>query len=218
MRNRWIVLIAAGGLLWGMVGCTTAVEPSPEPGTIRIFLKGADTDTTIIIQNDTSRFSRWDNFNMIVSQGRLYQGENYAYIYNNPSNDRKSSDTVNVIAREWLTGVPITLQDTAQITPANSRFRKFLIFESYIPPGSYSKFSFALTASELEIFIPKHYLNPVGLPPGTKPSMDFETAISVNEGGVTEVTLEIAPYKSLRRYQDQFYFERQVVVSKVESL
>lgn len=218
MRKRWSVLIAAGLPALVIVACTTTVDPSPEPGTIRILLKGADSDTTIIIQSDTSRFSRWDNFNVIVSQGRLYQGDDYAYIYNNPSNERKASDTVNVLAREWLNGVPVTLQDTARITPANSRYRTYVIFESYVPPGSYSKFTFALTASEMEIFIPKNYLNPVTLPPGVAPSMEFKTTIPVNESGVTEVVLELAPFKSLRRFQDQFYFDRQVVVTRVQAL
>lgn len=218
MRMRVYYLIMAAGFLWSAEGCRTAVEPSPEPGIIRVFLKGDDTDTTIIIQNDTSRFSRWDNFNMIVSQGRLYQGENYAYIYNNPSSERKGSDTVNALAREWLNGVAITTQDTAQITARNSRFRRFVIFESYVPPGRYSRFSITLVASEMEIFIPKHYLNPVTLPPGIAPTMEFKTDITVNESGVTEVELEVAPYRSLRRYQDQFYFERKVVVTRVQAL
>ena len=218
MRNRWFLLIAAGCLLWGANGCKTAVEPSPEPGIFRVLLKAADSDTSIIIQNDTSQFSRWDNFNVIVSQGRLYRGENYAYIYNNPSSARKAVDTVNVLAREWLNGVPITFQDTTQITPANSRFSKYVIFESYVPPGTYTKFSFTLTASEMEIFIPKHYLNPVGLPPGVTPSLEFIVDMTVNETGVTELELEISPYRSLRRYQDQFYFERQVRVKSVQNL
>jgi hypothetical protein len=218
MRTRWPFLILVGGLLWGGGGCTTNVEPSPDPGTIRILFKSSDSDTMIVIQNDTSEFSRWDNFDMFVSQGRLYQGENYSYIYNNPSSERKASDTVNALAREWLNGEPITYRDTAKITPSNSRFRKFVIFESYAPPGSYTRMSFSLTATEMEIFIPKHYLNPVTLPPGVPPSMTFQTSISVTEGGVTEVELEIAPYQSLRRYQDQFYFDRQVVVKRVQNM
>jgi hypothetical protein len=218
MRTRWFLLIAATGLLWGADGCKTNVEPSPEPGTIRVVLKSADTDTAIIIQNDTSRFSRWDNFNVLVSQCRLYQGETYAYIYSNTSADRQASDTVNVLAREWLTGVPITFLDSDEITPANSRFRRHVIFESFVPPGTYQKLSLSVTASEMEFFIPKHYLNPVGLPPGVTPAMEFPVDVTVNERGVTEVELELSPYKSLRRYQDQFYFERKVVVKKVRVL
>jgi hypothetical protein len=218
MCKRWFLLIAACCLVVAADGCKTAVEPSPEPGIVRVVLKSADADTTIIIQNDTSRFSRWDNFNVVVSQARLYQGDTYSYMYNNPSSDRKSTDTVNILGREWFNGVAITYLDTAQITAANSRFRKYVIFESYVPPGSYEKFSFALTASEMEIFIPKHYLNPVWLPPDVAPSMQFDANITVAERGVTELVLEISPYKSLRRYQDQFYFERKIVVKSVQTL
>jgi hypothetical protein len=206
------------GLALAGDGCKTAVEPSPEPGILRVVFKSSDADSSIIIQNDTSRFSRWDNFSILVSQCRLYAGENYAYVYNNPSSDRKADDTVNALAREWLNGKPITTQDSDSITVANSRFRSFVIFESYVPPGSYQKLTVSVTASEMEFFIPKHYLNPVSLPPGVIPTMEFPVNVTVNEQGVTEVTLELSPYKSLRRYQDQFYFERKLVVKQVRNL
>ena len=218
MRNRLLCVAAALAALGVLQGCKTAVDPSPEPGILRVLLKGADLDTTIIIQNDTSQFSRWDKFDLYVSQGRLYQGDNYAYIYNNVSSERKASDTVNILGREWLNGVPITFADSDPITPVNSRFRTHVVFESYVPPGTYSKLSLTLTASEMEIFVPKHYLNPVSLPPNVTPSLEFQTSIPVAESGITEVLLEISPYKSLRRYQDQFYFERKVVVSHVKNL
>lgn len=218
MRKQWLCVAAALAAVGMLQGCKTAVDPSPEPGILRVLLKGADADTTIIIQNDTSQFSRWDHFDVYVSQGRLYRGDNYAYIYNNVSSERKSSDTVNILGREWLTGIPITFADSDPITPANSRFRTYVIFESYVPPGTYDKLTLTITANEMEVFIPKHYLNPVSLPPNVTPSLEFQTAISVSESGVTEVLLEISPYKSLRRYQDQFYFERKVVVSHVKNL
>jgi hypothetical protein len=193
-------------------GCKTSVEPSPSPGIVRVILKGAETDTTIILLNDTSRFSRWDTFDMVTSQGRIARGDYYAAIYNNPTSERKSSDTLNALGREWLNGTAITWQDTAEITPRNSRYRKYVVFESYVPPGTYDRLIFALTASEMEIFTPKHYVNPVSLPPGVTPSMEFVGSYTVAENGVTEISLEIEPYKSLRRYQDQFYFERKISV------
>lgn len=218
MRNRWILLYAVAGLLLSDIGCKTAVEPSPEPGILRVVFKSSDDDTAIIIQNDTSRFSRWDNFNIIVSQCRLYRGDNYSYVYNNLSSERKADDTVNALAREWLSGVPITFQDSDSITVGNSRFRRFVIFEYYVPPGSYQKMSISVTASEMEFFIPKHYLNPVTLPPGVTPTMEFPVNVTISERGVTEIELELQPYKSLRRYQDQFYFERKLVVKQVRAL
>ncbi len=207
------LLLAAAALLGG---CKTSVEPSPSPGIVRVLLKGADADTNIILLSDTSRFSRWDRFDMVVSQGRLVRGDYYASIYNNPSSERKTSDTINALGREWLNGTAITWQDTAEITPRNSRYRTYIVFESYVPPGSYDRLTFALTASEMEIFIPKHYLNPVTLPPSVAPSMDFTGSFPVTENGATEITLEVQPYKSLRRYQDQFYFERNIAVVSVQ--
>ena len=218
MRNHGFLLCLVAGLALAGNGCKTAVEPSPEPGVLRVVFKSSDADSSIIVQNDTSRFSRWDNFNILVSQCRLYAGENYTYVYNNPSSDRKADDTVNALAREWLNGIPITTQDSDSITVRNSRFRSFVIFESYVPPGSYQKLTLSVTASEMEFFIPKHYLNPVALPPGVTPTMEFPVSVTVNEQGVTEVTLELSPYKSLRRYQDQFYFERKLVVKQVRLL
>jgi hypothetical protein len=206
-----ILLVAA---LLG--SCKTSVEPSPSPGLLRITLKGVDTDTSIVMLNDTSRFSRWDNFAMLVSQGRIAKGDFYAAIYCNPSNERKTTDTVNALGREWLNGTAITWQDTADITPTNSRYRKYVIFESYVPPQTYDRLTFALTASEMEIFVPKHYVNPVSLPPSVSPSMDFTGTFTVTENGVTEVNIEISPYKSLYRYQDEFYFQREIAVVSVK--
>jgi hypothetical protein len=206
------VLLAAALL----PGCKTAVEPSPSPGLVRVTFKGAEADTNIILQNDTSRFSRWDTFFMVASQGRLVNGDYYSAVYCNPTADRVSTAMFNALAREWLDGTPISLQDYQDITPQNSRYRKYVIFESYVPPGSYSRLTFALTASEMEIFIPKHYVNPVALPPGISPSLDFPGTYTVAENGVTEIEIEIQPYKSLRRYQDQFYFERKLTVVSVK--
>jgi hypothetical protein len=216
MRN-WIVQLAGVALLSVVaVDCTTGVDPSPDPGIVRVMIKGVESDTMIVIQSDTSEFSRWDLFNLYLSTGRVYARDVYSTIYNNLSNERKGADTVNILAREWLDGSPITPRDTMRITPQNSRWIKYLVFESYVPPGEYDRLYFSLTATEMEIFIPKHYLNPVQLPPGVEPGMSFDVPFTVSEGGVTEISLEIYPYQSLSRYRDAFYFDRQVIVSNVQ--
>jgi hypothetical protein len=218
MSTRYGCVVAMVLLILVLGGCKTSVEPSPSPGILRVIMKSADSDTTIVLLNDTSRFSRWDNFNMVISQGRLGKGDWYASIYANTSSERKTTDTINALGREWLTGIPITWLDTDVITPQNSRWRKYTVFESYVPPGTYDRLTFAVTANEMEIFIPKHYLNPVGLPPGVAPSLDFTGSFAVQENGITEVTVEVQPYKSLRRYQDQFYFERKISIVRVQAL
>ena len=47
--------------------------------------------------------------------------------------------------------------------------------------------------------------------------MEFPASFTVNEQGVTEIQLEISPYASLTRYQDQFYFQRKIVITGISS-
>jgi hypothetical protein len=53
------------------------------------------------------------------------------------------------------------------------------------------------------------------LPPDVAPSIDFPGTYTITENGVTEVELELAPYQSLVRYQDLYYFERKIAVVDV---
>ncbi|MBM4160363.1 MAG: hypothetical protein FJ217_04595 [Ignavibacteria bacterium] len=214
------ILVAASCLVFGLCvnSCRTGVEPSPSPGIVRVTLKSIETDTTIIIQNDTSRFSRWDEFYLYISQGKIYRGHNHALLYAEPSIARVPGDTVNIIRREWLSGVPIKPTDFTEINTRNSRYIKYVILESYVPPGEYDSLAFALTANEILIFLPKVYMNPVQLPPGTHPQMQFPAKITVNEGRVTQVDLEIFPFSSLYRYRDSYLFGRKIRVASVENL
>lgn len=200
------------------IGCETGVERSPDPAIFRVTLKANDLDTAIVILGDTSRFSRWDSFVLYVSQGRLYRGGYYAMLYADISNARISSKTVNILAREWLNGVPITHTDTAEITPRNSRYIKYTVFESYVPPGDYDRLHFGLTASEMLINYPKRYLNPVQLPENVSPLLEIPLSVTLQEGKITEVELEIYPFRSLRRYRDTFLFERIIKVVRIRQL
>jgi len=198
------------------LGCTTGVEPSPSPGLLRVAIKGVETDTSIVILGDSSQFSRWDNFYVFVGQGRIYKGDNYSAIYANASSDRKTTDTANILGREWLNGTPITTADTTTITPQNSRYRQYVVFESNVPPGTYDRLYFGLTANVMEIFIPKHYRNPVQLPPGEIPGIDFTGTFTVEQDRVTQINLEIYPFESLTRYKDSYYFSRKMYVASVQ--
>lgn len=219
MRKRplriamWYLVLAAS-----FNACQTGVEPSPNPGVLRVTLKSSELDTTIVIQNDTSRFSRWDEFNLFVYQGKAYRGGNYGYLYRDPGFDRVVGDTVNIIKRQWLNGDPIKPTDYGEINTLNSRYVKYVIFESYVPPGDYDSLSFALTASEILIFVPKVYTNPIQLPPGATPQLQFPAHITVNEGRITEVNLEILPFSSLYRYRDSYLFARRISIAGVNNL
>ena len=212
----WLCLLALSSFL--LIACETGVERSPNPGVLRVTLKANELDTTIVIRSDTTRFSRWDSFTLYLSQGRIYRGQNYSALYRTASPERIPGDTVNIIAREWLDGTPITWTDTTTITTANSRYIKYVVFESYVPPGDYDRFQMSLLGTEVDLFIPKIYQNPVQLPDSASGTMNFDVHATVNEGRTTQINLEINPFKSLRRYQDLFLFSRQVTVVSVREL
>lgn len=219
MLTRLIFIVATClAIVLLLQSCQTGVEPSPGPGILRVTLRANERDTTIIIQSDTSRLSRWDEFNLTVSQGRLYRGSNYALLYVDRSIDRIPGSTVNILHREWLNGVPIRQTDFAEINTKNSRYMTYVVFECFVPPGTYDSLTFTLTAAEILIFIPKVYQNPIQLPPGTRPQMQLSTNVTVNEGRVTQVNLEILPFGSLSRYRDSYLFDRKVRVVGVDNL
>ncbi|MBP1647553.1 MAG: hypothetical protein H6Q30_998 [Bacteroidetes bacterium] len=199
-------------------GCTTGVDPSPHPGILRVVLTSKQTDTMLVISSDTTKFSRWDEFWARVYGGRVYQGDNYASLYATTSMDRITSVSQNMLAREWLDGTPITIRDTATITPQNSRYREGTVFEFYAPPGTYDRLDFALTATEVATYIPKIYINPVVLPPGVPAVMSFPGSYTLQEDRTTVVEVEIAPFESLLRFQDSFLFNRKMQIISVTML
>jgi hypothetical protein len=210
--------VAVVGLLSVLAGCKTGVEPSPSPGILKVTIKANEQDTTIVIRSDTSRFSRWDEFNLYISQGRLHRGDNYAFLYADPGIERIGADTVNILARQWLNGVPVKPSDISEIHAKNSRYIQYTIFNSYVPPGSYDSLTFNLTAYEILVFVPKVYQNPIQLPPGARAQMAFPANITVEAGGVTQIDLEISPFGSLSRYRDTYLFDRKVKIVGIQKL
>ncbi len=212
------VLVACFLAVAALHGCTTAVDPSPHAGIVRVTLTSDATDNYLVILSDTTQFSRYDSFVAATLNGRIYRGINYAPIYRTPGIERIDADTVNLLAREWLNGVPINIRDSVDITPANSRYRTYVIFELYVPPGSYDSLAFTLIAGEVATYIPKYYVNPIQLPPGAAPQMSFPLSFTVQEDKTTEIEIEISPFKSLKRYQDLFLFNRTMRVAGVRTM
>jgi hypothetical protein len=212
----WGAIVAGMALVAS--SCTTGVEPSPAPGILRVTIQSDESDSSIVILSDTTRYSRYDQFLARVYDGRLYRGDNYSPLYLTTSPQRIQSDTINLLGREWLDGRPITIRDSVTITPSNSRYRRYTIFEWFVPPGTYDQLEFSLIAGEVVTYIPKLYNNPIQLPPGTNPGLFFSSSITLQEGKTTQVDVVIAPFKSLSRYQDSFYFNRQVRIARISIL
>lgn len=215
MKNFIELFFVVLGLLF--FSCTTGVEKSPEPGILRVTLKANEADSILVILGDTARCSRVDRYNVIVSRGRIYRGENYADLYLTPSIDRIAADTVNLIQRQWLDGRLVnSTTDPFEIPRWQTRYVGYTVFEWYTPPGTYDKLQFALTGIEVFVAIPRQFNNPLQLPEGVSSVMDFPASITVEEGKVTEVQMEIDPFKSIRRYRDSYIFDRVLRIKKIE--
>ena len=96
----WGAIVA--GLALVVSSCTTGVEPSPAPGILRVTIQSDENDSSIVILSDTTRYSRYDQFQARVYEARLYRGGNYSQLYVTTSPQRIQSETVNLLGREWL--------------------------------------------------------------------------------------------------------------------
>lgn len=200
-------------------GCTTGVESSPSPGIIRVTLKSNDLDTLLVILGDTIRFSRVDHYDVTVGQGWLYRGVNYAILHTNTSIDRIDESYVNLIQRAWLDGRLIFPWDSVfDVDAFKSRYVGATVFEWYVPPGTYDKLQFNLRGIEVFVARPRQFRNPLLLPEGTTPIMNFQQTIEIAEGRVTQVDLEINPFESIRRYKDAYIFDRKVKIVRIQIL
>lgn len=199
-------------------GCRTGVEPSPAPGIIRVTMKSVDNDTLLIILGDTVKFSRVDYYDVIVSQGRLYRGKNYADLYTDLSINRNNSDTINILQRAWLDGRLITPNDPVfDVEASKSKYVGSKVIEWYVPPGTYDKLQINLKGIEIFVARPRQFRTPLQLAEGVSPIMNFNQTVTVNAGRVTEINLEILPFQSIRRYKDSYLFDRKVSVASVQS-
>lgn len=206
---------AIQGLLWN--GCTTGVESSPDPGTLRVTVRSNEGDTLLVILGDTIHFSRVDHYDVIFSQGRLYRGISYADLYRSTSIDRITAGTVNLIQRAWLDGRLILPSDSSfDVDAWRSRYVSSTMFEWYVPPGHYDSLEFNLIGIEVFVARPRQFRNPLELAEGTRPIMDFAYPIDVKEGGITEVEMEILPFQSIRRYKDAYIFDRRLRIVDVK--
>lgn len=199
-------------------GCRTGVEPSPDPGIIRVTLKSAENDTLLIILGDTVKFSRIDYYNVVVSQSRLYKGNNYADLYTGLSIDRINSDTVNILQRAWLDGRLITPTDPVfDVAASKSKYVGSKVIEWYVPPGTYDRLQISLRGIEVFVARPRQFRTPLRLGEGVTPIMNFNQTVTVDAGRVTEMNLEILPFKSIRRYQDSYLFDRKVSIASIKN-
>lgn len=185
--------------------CTTGVQDSPQHGIVRIMFKSDPADTILIEKSDTFSVStRYDAIFMLkVFQGRIYRDSNFAVLYPTVKSYRQEDEFVNIIAVDSL-----------------GNYKDYKVFESYVPPGNYNSLEFGVTpASGIPLKIVansgKTFENPVELPPGESLLYHFDQDFTVNENKVTEIDVQISPFKSVKRYKDVYRLYRVMKITDV---
>lgn len=200
MRKKHFIIALGLTILYGLgiiiIGCSTGVESSPDHGILRVTLQSEPADTFIVIIADTFAVSEGDSFGVTIFQGKVYHNNNtYALLYKDTDSYRTEDITYNIIRKE------------------NGEYKKFVIYESYVPPGDYNMLQIGVTASLLKI---GNFYIPVKLPQGSDLLIDLFQDFQVRENRITEVNLQISPFKSVLRYRDSFHFTREIKITDIE--
>jgi hypothetical protein len=179
-------------------GCSTGVDPSPAPGTLRVVLTADPADSTIVLVRDPVALRPGDSFTVTAFQGQVLRGDVFFTLFQTPRSYRQEDRTFDPLART-----------------ADGRPRPDTLFHSFLPPGRYDRIRFGLAASRLRLGAFNVAVSPE---PGISPLVDIPVDFEVEEGGVTEVHLTMRPLASVRRFQNVFHFAPQVEVDHVRML
>ncbi|MCD6374372.1 MAG: hypothetical protein J7L94_02530 [Caldisericaceae bacterium] len=196
-------------ILWIIVGafvviffnnCSTGVESSPKPGILQVILHGDDSDTSIVIIDETYSVDTSDVFMIHIFEGKAYQNKKYAELFPTLDAYHNPGHSYNILARD----------------STNQLYLRYKIFETYVPPGNYTRLQIGITAKELRIgeFDPI----PVFLPPEDSLLVNIDFNFSVEPDHITQIDLALSPFRSIQRYKDMYLFKRIVEVQSVKIL
>lgn len=179
------------------MACSTGVEPSPDPGVLRITLESDPTDRSLVIVTDPVEVSTGDQFDLTVFQGKAFMDSVFFVLFNHPGTNQQQDQIVNILEQE------------------GDGYASHTIFESYLPPGSYTRFEFGLSTNEFRI---ASFTIPVRMSPSTTVLQEFSTEFDIVAGRTTEIIVRIKPLQSVKRFRNQFLFEANLDVTDVQML
>ena len=195
-RNSSFVLSSITFILL-LISCNTGLEPSPEPGLLRVILHQAPGDTSIVVARDTIYSRNGDSLQTSIFQGRAYIDTIWATLY---------EDTTEVLARD---------HEYNLLDKGDGDFKKFVIFQTLLPPGKYTKLQFGITAERMLLTYGYAY-GGVRIPMEHSPNADliqeFQKDYAIESGRVTEIEVQIKAFDSVNRFKDLFYFNPQLEV------
>ena len=188
-----IVLLFTLIMILIFIRCDTGIEASPEPGILRVTLQSDPADTVIIIVNDTITVGEDDEFIISIYQGRALADSTYGILYPEIESYRQEERYYNLIRRE------------------NNQYIQFNMFESHLPPSAYDQVEFGIDSEYLklqnfdriDVITPPSYF--IKLP------VNFE----IRDNRITEVNVQVSPFKYITRYKDSYIFQPEMEVISV---
>jgi len=197
LKRYQIISLFVVSLLILLTGtsCETGVEPSPDPGIVRVNLMGDPADTSLVIVNDLYTISDGDSMAVKVFQGKVFKDSIFAVLYRDIKAYQQEDATYNIIKRE------------------NNQYKKYTIFESYVPPLQYDKIQFGITSSLVKL----SGFDDIKVESSNDDSIfvDLNADFEVFENGVTEINVCLEPFQSITRYKDSYKF---VPIIKISSI
>lgn len=190
MLNRYLttgsVILIVLGLLINTISCDSGIEPSPDPGVLRVRLQSSPSDTSIFVDPDTFSVSMVSNFEIKIFQGKVYKDSNFAVLYKGIRSYKQEDLIYNIVERE------------------NGKYVRFTIFESHVPPFDYDRIQFGITLEKIKIV--GYGEISVQYPEDASPFIDLYQDFYVSENCTTEINVQISPFKSITRYRDSYQF------------
>jgi hypothetical protein len=187
-----------------ILSCDTGVEPSPEPGLLRVNLMADKADSSIVISGDTLYASPGDSMEIIIFQGRAYNDSNYVILLKNRDQAVAEDHRYNLLRRN-----------------NSGDYKKYTIFEYYVPPKSYNKLQFGISSKFL-LLTYGYAVGGTGVHVKNKPDEnnieEFLINFDVNQGEITEINLQLEPFNSLTRHKDVFWFTPKFEVVSINKL
>jgi len=213
--------------------CETGVEDSPEPGIVRVVLRAKPSDTYLINRSDTfyifSPYYTKTRFNLNIFQGRVYSGENFAILYKTTQSYQQEDSIYNMVQTNYTSDqmnsiVMDLVNGKVKLSDLTCDYKSHKIFESYAPPGNYNRLSFGVNASK-DLFKSRmaaynvygdSIVIPLEVPDDEELLKDLDVDFKVNEGGITQLNVEVDVFTSVYRYRDAYRLNRNLRVLSVE--
>lgn len=188
--------------------CIDDPEVEDQPGIVRVVLTADPTDTQITILGQTLTVSddpaNLDSLGVNVFQGKAISekttgdGQNkFAILFESVHQYVQTQKVYNLLLRE------------------NGEYKKHVVFESFVPEGKYTGLSMGLDGLHMSIGV---FEIPLELRPGADLVISLSANYEVFQRQVTEIRVELSPFKSMVRRLDAFVFDRISKISQVQVL